>query len=414
MLYSQIQNIFSPININLQFYNISNLDSIIKDNIFNITVSLISTEEMCQIKKNSSNVILDKSIEGKFDSSLFASNIYLSPEDMEKFDIKENPWIFINISNNLNNQSLDKLILGSTISQNSNLIYSSERIYHYGQVNKEEKVIYKLIGNINYHLMRLEIGLNSDLIGWSAKRKVDENYKKNDTDLSFVTEKWHNGRGLVTLYIEKGEDIYLTFFRKDIIENENLTNYIFKYISAKSNLDFKNYKIKNDLLLYDENTMIIKANTIKGIPSTSKINYYLKIINEEDYINNELINTIAIKSSQSTLNIKGNIDDDKIIFKLKNEINITGLYEMNIYCHIIGNDYDIEYVSYRGISIKPEEEDINSDNSYLIIILICGGVVLLFTIIICCCCHIRRKRRLRLLAARIAFMDYDYDDDLLD
>ena len=43
--------------------------------------------------------------------------------------------------------------------------------------------------------MRLEFASNSGSIGWSVKRTNEsENYKQNDTDLSFVTEKWINGR----------------------------------------------------------------------------------------------------------------------------------------------------------------------------------------------------------------------------
>ena len=424
MLYSQIPNISSPININLQFYDISDLDSIIKDNIMNIKVSIISTEKFYQIKKNSSSIVLDKSIEGKFDASLFASNIYLSPKEMEKFDVKENPWIFIILSSNLNNQRLDKLIIGSTISQNNNLMYSSERIYHYGQINDEEKIVYKLISYSQYHLMRLEIGLNNDLIGWSVKRTIDEkNYKTNDTDLPFITENWYNGRGLITLYIEKGEDIYLTFFRKNIIKNVYLTNFVFKYINAKHNGDFKNYLIKNDNLIYDEITMTMKAYTINWIEKISKIKYYLKIINEEDYINNELINTIAIKSSPGNITVKGIIDNDMVRFKLKNKINnISYQYEMNIYCHIIENDYNIEYVSYKGITIKFEEP-----KDYTLIICVIIGmlvIIILIVILISCCIRMRRmsiyKEMIKVyletetLNNKLKKLDDDVDDDVDD
>ena len=68
--------------------------------------------------------------------------------------------------------------------------------------------------------MRLEVGINSYNIGWSVKRKIEESdHIYNDTDLSFVTEKWYNGRSLITMYIERGEDIYLTIFNKDLIYN---------------------------------------------------------------------------------------------------------------------------------------------------------------------------------------------------
>ena len=81
--------------------------------------------------------------------------------------------------------------------------------------------------------MRLEFGYNSIYIGWSVKRNINDiSYMNNDTDLSFVTEKWSNGRRLLTIYIERGKDKYLTIFRKEKIKNVNLTNYIFKSINA--------------------------------------------------------------------------------------------------------------------------------------------------------------------------------------
>jgi hypothetical protein len=258
--------------------------------------------------------------------------------------------------------------------------------------------------------MRLEIGLNNDLIGWSVKRTIDENnYKSNDTDLPFITENWHNGRGLLTIYIEKEEDIYLTFFGKNIIKNVNLTNFVFKYINAKHNDDFKNYLIKNDNLLYDVITMTMKAYTVNGIEKkTSKINYYLKVINEEDYINNELINTIAIKSSTGNLTIKGIIDNDMVTFKLRDQIsNTTNKYEMNIYCHIIENDYNIEYVSYKGITIIIEEA---KDYTLQIIVIIGMLVIVNLVVIMIICCI--RMRKLRILRERLqAYMDSELLDD---
>ena len=415
MLYAQIPNISSPIDINLQFYNISELNSTINDTIINIEVSIITLKDIYQITKDNSNISLNNSIKGKFNSGLFASNIHLNPDEMEKFNIKENATIFIIISNNMksNNSTIEKLILGSTISQNTNLIYSSERIYHYGQLNNEEKIIYKLRGILQYHLMKLEIGLNSDFIGWSVKRKIDENnYKKNDTDLSFVIEKGYNGRGLITLYIERGEDIYLTFFKNNKINN-NLTNYIFKYNNAKKNNDYKNNIIKKDTLFFDENDMTIKVNKINNIQNPSNINYYLKIIKEEDYIYNELLKTIAITESPCYLNIKGFIDNDMVIFKLENYINKNKSYNMNVYSHIITNDYNIEYISYNGIILNLEESETN--NNIIYIILISVGCILLLCIIIIIICIYRRKRRNRILGEMIARINFLRDeDDLLE
>ena len=180
-------------------------------------------------------------MKNKFDSILSSDNILLSVEDMKTFDILDEPFLLIYINNNNISYSLNKLILGSTVSQINSLIYPSERIYHYGKLDNNEKIVYKLKGKSKCHLMRLEFGRNSDLVKWTVKRTNDnDNYRKNDSDLSFVTEKWINGRELLTMYIEQGEDIYLTVFTKSRIVNTNLTNFIFKYINTEKNDDFQN------------------------------------------------------------------------------------------------------------------------------------------------------------------------------
>ena len=409
LLYSQIPNIDSPININLQFYNISEYIFSIYSNIFNIEIVLLSTQDIYQIKKDPSSISLVDSIKGNIDSSLLASNINLSIEDMDKFKIKENPWIFIYISNK--DLTLEKLILGSTISQKDSLIYPSERIYHYGQLNKEEKVIYKLGGKAKYHLMRLEIGINSYNIGWSVKRTIEEsNYIYNDTDLSFVTEKWYNGRSLITMYIERGEDIYLTIFNKNQTSN-NLTSYIFKYINSAKNSDFRNYYIKNDILSYNKNYKTINVNPINNIPN-SYINYYLKIIEKDNYIKNELIKTISIIQSNSTLSKKGIINNKQISFSLDDELMENNSYYINVYSHIIGNDLDIEYISYNGlfINLEPsEQKEIIPSNKILIIIsIIIGGFCLIVIIIRCCCVMVKKNRRLENLINQV-----DINDSLL-
>ena len=52
IFYSQMPNINTPINKNLNFYNISNFDtSIINDDIFNIKILILSTNEISKLKK---------------------------------------------------------------------------------------------------------------------------------------------------------------------------------------------------------------------------------------------------------------------------------------------------------------------------------------------------------------------------
>ena len=330
ILYDKIPNINSPININLQMYNIQN-------NRFNIEVLLLSQKEIYQFKLDNNYIKnYNNTIKGKYDNILSAANIHLTTKEMESFNVNQDPWVLIYITSNFND--IDKLIIGSTISQVNSLISPSERIYHYGKINNEEKIVYKLKGKAKYHLMRLEFGSNNGLIGWSVKRnKSDKDYRANDTDLSFVTEKWINGRELLTMYIEKGEDIYLTIFPKDKIINTNITNYIFKYITSWKNDDFKNYYVKNDSLNYQTGDNQINVQKLKNIPSSLTINYYLKIINEDNYIKNEEINTIAIMESNYNNYIKGSQNSDSIVFDLNNTINKTKTNYINVYAIITEN-----------------------------------------------------------------------------
>ena len=429
MIYSYIPNITSPININLLFYNLSNLNTnnINYNNNINIDIMLCTSKDIYKIKNDYSNIKKYNTIKGKVNYALLASNIHLSVEDMKKFNISlDDIYIFIYISNNDSDFIVQQLILGVTISQMNSLIYPSERVYHFGELNNEKKIVYRLAGDPKFHLMRLEIGINSNYIKWSVKRTNDNNssdYMLNDTDLSFVTEKWNNGKGLITMYIERGEDIYLTLFKTD--KSSNLTNYAFKYINAQKNGNFKNYINKKDSLSYSQNNKLISINKLNNLPISSIVNYNLKIIEEENYFENEIINTIAMTQSNSSSNIKGINSDNQIIFNINCEMNISKEYHLNAYAQIIGDDLDIEYISYNGllinkIIINDDESGIDLDTTEIVIIVL--SIILISFIIIsiiCCIIQKRRTERLREEINRIAFTndslieDDLYDDDLL-
>ena len=419
LLYEQLPNINTSININLQIYNIPEIN-LINDK-FDVEILVLSKKELYQIKLNYSYIEnFNNSIKSKFDPTLSSVNILLSVEDMSTFDILDDPFLLIFINNNSNSYSLNKLILGSTISQINSLIYPSERIYHYGKLDNNEKIVYRLKGKFEYHLMRLEFGSNSDLVGWTVKRTNDkdsDSYRKNDTDLSFVTEKWINGRELLTIYIEQGEDIYLTVFSKSKIINSNLTNFIFKYVNAEKNDDFQNHIIKHNSLNSDINSNKISINKIKIIPPNSTIVYHLKIINEIDYIENENINTIAIMESKSTslLNENNENDDNLILFNITNYINSNNNYYFNVYAVIIENNSNIEYISFSGAIIKFKKELKVSKSSLIMasFIICCCSAFFLLISLIKYCCYCRRYRRYDFNRYNNVFEDIidDIDDE---
>ena len=409
MLYEQIPNSNSSINANLQLYNVP----LINSSVFDIEMIILSKKEIYQLKigYDYDNIKKGKNItKGKFDFILSAS--YLNIES--NFDELEEQYLIIYITRNTFNDNINELILGLTIHQINSLIYPSERIYHFGQLKNEEKVIYRLKGNNKYHLMRLEFGANSHYIKWSVKRKIDNyNYIKNDTDLSFVTEKWVNGRELLTMYIEKGEDIYLTIFSNDIIKNNKITNYIFKYVNSGKNSDFKNYRIKNDSLNYNKKNKNIYANKLNDIPSNYFQYYYLKIINKDDYIENEDINTIAMIESNNSLIVKGKIINNYVLFDLKSNNLEDNYYYINAYSIIINNYYEIEYISYEGLVIKPKLILIESKKGIILASLIISGIAFLI-FLLNCIIYFYRKRKIR----RISYddilhgLDFGFNNDL--
>lgn len=401
MLYEKIPKIQNAINVNLQFFNIPFNASINKDTM-DIEAYIFTQNEINELKLNYEKIKnYTFKIEGTFNSFLSNAYIYLSVNDMRRFKPDDNPYLLIHISTN-NSEIVnwyDNLVFSSTISQVNSLIYPSERTYHFGKLNTDSKVVYKLEGKSQFHLMRLEFACNSNYLGWSVKRtKEIDNYMTNDTDLSFVTEKWINGRGLLTMYIERGEDIYLTIFPLKNKIDTKLTNFVFKYLNSAKNGDFKNYIIKQDSLTYNQNNNMITVNKLTNIPFDSEFIYYIKIIDEEDFEKEESIKTIANIYSTPFIEIKGKLSDSNINFYLLNMTNPKRTYYINAYSTIIENFYDVEYISYAGyILVKQEEEKevLNEDsNGGFIIASIVIVSVILFLVIIrfiyyCCkeCCY---------------------------
>ena len=353
LFYENIPVNNDSVNINFQLYNILQIN-----NTFNICVALLSKEEMQEIKYNISKINNMTFIaEGQLSPITLSSNIHLN-HDLNN----ENKSYVLIILQPTFDTSNKKMILGISLTKVNSLIYPSERIYYYGELNKYDRVTYKLEGNEKYHLMRLELGHNSGDINWSVKRTYEEkNYTMNDTDLSFVIEYWHNGRELLTMYIENGEDIYLTIFKKqNIRRNKNISyNYAFKYINAGKNGDFKNYVVKQDNLIYNEDDKAIKIYEFwNEHPKNVIMSYYMRAIQYDNYVTSETLNSISlIESKGSFLTDKAYITDEEtsenlVEFYLRNSLNAMKSYFLNCYIAVIEDNNNIELLSYEGTFIE--------------------------------------------------------------
>ena len=381
LFYENIPVNNDSVNINFQLYNILQIN-----NTFNICVALLSKEEMQEIKYNISKINNMTFIaEGQLSPISLSANIHLN-HDLNN-ENKSNVFILLQPTFGTSNK---KMILGISLTKVNSLIYPSERIYYYGELNKYDRVTYKLEGNEKYHLMRLELGHNSGDINWSVKRTYEEkNYTMNDTDLSFVIEYWHNGRELLTMYIENGEDIYLTIFKKqNIRRNKNISyNYVFKYINAGKNGDFKNYVVKQDNLIYNEDDKAIKIYEFWNVhPKNVIMSYYMRAIQYDNYVTSETLNSISlIESKGSFLTDKAYITDEEtsenlVEFYLRNSLNAMKSYFLNCYIAVIEDNNNIELLSYEGTFI--EGQTIPKPIIGLIIAALCiAGIVFIILVI---------------------------------
>ena len=391
MMYTKIKDIKNAINININFYNLSNYN--LSESSFIFEITFISLNELYQIKKYNSLIKTNNDlIRGTFNPYLLLGNIYLTPDEINKFNIEQNPFILINInknfeiSNNNNDDLFEKIIFDISISQNNNLNIQSEKIYHFGKLNDDIVHIYKLGYNNNYKYMNIEFSFNNALMDFSIRTNNDGLYQFNDTrNIKIISSQWANGRELLT--IENSCDYYLNIFIRKKSTDTRLTNYVFKYVNSNNT---NNYIIIDEQLTYNSDKNQIIFNNLQKNLTNEKITYYLKLVKSSNYIESEAINTIAFTESKNNayklLNYNNN--ETQLIFPLNElELGIDYTYYVNIFACVIDNDNDIEYVSYGGKKIIINSEiDIEEYNGLILRLIIYGiiaGGLLLVIIILC-------------------------------
>ena len=95
------------------------------------------------------------------------------------------------------------------------------------------------------------------------------------------------------------------------------------------------------ILSFNERDLSISINKINNLPDSFIVDYFVKIIDKENYIENEKIKTIAITQTIGNSYIKGVNQNDIIMFYLNYGINKMNFYS-NAYYKIIGENYDID------------------------------------------------------------------------
>ena len=422
ILYCQLPDKESSVNIYFDFREMKSNQprKTIYDNSVDVNAMILTTEDIFKFKADPTYIKIDpNTVKGVFSSAINVGNAYLTEEEIQKFDkVTGIPWLFIYLTKTSDiPDQFTKMTIEAAVAKANNDVYTSINIYNYGKLGIDEKNIYKLKGDTVKKYLRVQFSSNSGIINYSIRRQKDNDYKKNDTSITIVKDEWINGRGLLTMKLENGEDIYLTVYKTNSITNDEiyLTNYVFKYVCVEKMEDYKEYRVEDDLIKYDKNTKTLTFNKIKDVQDPKNVIYFVKLIKKDNYLPNENINTIAITQSSGQSNGYENLtsENDELVVQLK-DISINTVYYYNIIAQI-NEERIAEYISYHSegtINIDDNGNDSDKDNdndndnkekqgpnSTVIIILIVMLIifVIIITLLIVCLFRVKKERNSLLL-----------------
>ena len=359
IFYCQLPDKESSANIYFDFREMKsdNERNTIYDTSIEVNAMILTTDDIFKFKADPTYIKIDpNTVKGVYSSAISVGNAYLTEEEIKKFDkVTGIPWLFIYLTKTKEiPDQFSKMTIEAAVAKANNDVYTSVSMYQYGKLGIDEKNVYKLKGDSVKKYLRVQFSANSGIINYSIRRQKDNDYRKNDTSINIVKNEWINGRGMLTMYLENGEDIYLTVFK--IEQNSNLksnddiylTNYVFKYVCVEKMEDYKEYRVEDDLIKYEKKDNSLTFNKIKDIQDPKNVVYYVKLIKKDNYLKNENINTIAITQSNGQSYGYENLssDNDKLVIQLK-DISSKTVYYYNIIAEI--NEERIsEYISYRS------------------------------------------------------------------
>jgi hypothetical protein len=306
-----------------------------------------------------------------------------------------------------------------------------ENQYYYGKiVDNSTKNTYKLKLDNDY--VMIQFSSNSKIINFTIT-KDDKNEFSDDNFEGYETKE---EKGKIITFLKRPNDIdylYLHVFMNNSLNiSDNLigklNNYAFKYNNILNKYAIKEYPILKGITKLE---CIITEN--KGVRTNIQISYNkvqnqknvevlyaLKIVNNKDYIEGELFDTIAITESKSMIKkIKNDEENDSIDIPL--DIFDDNFAYIELIAQIIDGE-NIEYIAYEPIKSKKEiifKYEGNKNKKYVYIFIIVP-IVLLVIIAVAIFLFIRYKKRKAIpddeeLIKQVEMnAPIEYDDILLD
>ena len=401
-VYFKLENINRDTN---AFISIYYLDGVGKSSLmekeFSVYAKILSDSSVFKIKNNPDiDISPDSSFSGIYDPSKRVCLISLNSTDFEKIKVVENENLNLvfRISKNFNQGLMDiynHISIEGTLIQDNSLVPITEKIYQYGKLKKgSEKIVYKLSTNELKNIMYIIFSSNSDLLDY----KISMDNEDQDILNEFQKNKFDsNGRKITYIHSkpEKNNYIYLTIFRKDKdSEDENLSNYVFKYINMDDISKIKLYNISDSNIIHtkkDNSTHLIAVEYIGCVDCL--VTYYVNFILRSSLIKGENFNNIAVIQSNGITqefektNVK--VVDNKVNLNVQGIDKDKDIAYIQVIAHV--NDGPInEYIAFKSL-FNEKENEIKSDDdkgnkTFIIVVSVVSslfvGVVIVLIIVI--------------------------------
>ena len=430
-LYCKLENYNMDYNIAITFKDINiDVNGEFQNPPLNIYIFILKENTIYKLKENSDlSPLLDLGINAKYDIALGTSLISLSKNIIKDLNIEDNPNIYLSIHENDNStkKKYDKFIIGIKIHELNDTNFLSENVYHFEKYSGKD-TFYRLKINKKKPYIKCEISFNNEYLDFSINTEIG---RLNRTDIIKDSQKLG---GKLILFIENPSNsdfLFLNIFRTDKnIYNQIFLNYVFKYNNIESSDVFIKYKIlnnNNELIIdegKEENIDIIKCTFNKIDVKKDKVNitYFLKVIDNDNYIREESLETISFTESPYYAVYSKNPIDNNGNITLIAKGNFNNIFYLQVIAQIQEQDNNLIYLSYKGLKYirynpEPEEEEeekeeekeeeeeeeeekeegidkkenSSDDKIYIIVISIIGGIIFILTVFIIF--HICRRRR---------------------
>ena len=399
-IYSLVPKLDNDINIFINLYELigESYSKLSKDIPFEIKATLVNESSILQFKSNHELLNnLNYKFNGIFDPMINIAYILIKREDiLNKYsNYLNNPVIIIKVSKSNKYSTmkvLNKINIESTIIQDNSNIPITPNIYQYGKLSSlNAKNIYKLKTDKSQKYMRIQFSANNLNMNYTINIYPEISEKIEFKD---YTAETIYGKSIIIFDSEpeRNHFIYLIIYHDNnnqAKESNQNTNYVFNYMDSDNINDFKFYIIKDTHIEFDKkNDYTISLYPITGYENLD-ISYFIKFVSKEDYIKEEVNNTIALRESKCYVQEfnKNNliIENEKIILKVSNIDDIEYKY-IQVIARIKGKN-NIEFFSYESISLNDSNNEKMSDRIIDIIL----GMLLL--IIYYCIYRCVKKRR---------------------